>query len=110
MPRGQLANVGDVMVNKNGYHHTRTEDGWRLTHHLVAEEKILGRMLRPGEQVRFKDGDRTNLHPENLEVIFTKTSSIRRRLARIESQLQDLQAEKEDLEEQLRVSEKQTTE
>lgn len=101
MPRGQLARVGDTMVNANGYHHVRTEQGWRLTHHVIAEEKILGRTLLPGEQVRFVDGDRNNLDPENLVVIETKQSSIKRELARIEAKLTELQARKEELEKQL---------
>jgi hypothetical protein len=65
--RGGTSAIGDTMVNKNGYHHTRTETGWRLTHHLIAE-KMLGRPLESGERVSFRDNDRTNLDPENIQI------------------------------------------
>lgn len=107
MPRGQLAKPGDTMVNRNGYHHTKTEEGWRLTHHVLAEE-VLGRPLATGEMVRFKDGDRTNLDKDNLEIIPTRTSSIRRQLARVEFKLAELTALKRDLENQLARAENKT--
>lgn len=93
MPKGKPAKVGDTMVNANGYHNTRTEDGWRLTHQLVAE-KILGRKLN-GEQVRFKDGDKTNLDEANIEIVVRGTASVRKRLARVEAQLEELTAQRE---------------
>jgi hypothetical protein len=99
MPRGQRANVGDTMVNANGYHNTRTETGWRFTHHLVAEEK-LGRPLN-GEQVRFKDGDKENISPDNIEVVPLGKASARKRLARIEAQIEELQAQRKLLVEEL---------
>lgn len=95
MPRGKVAEVGDVMVNANGYHNTRTEEGWRFTHHLIAEQK-LGRRLQ-GEQVRFKDKDKTNLHPDNIEIVPLGKSSIRKRLATLEAKIADLTAERDIL-------------
>jgi hypothetical protein len=88
MPRGQKAKEGDTMVNALGYHNTRTRDGWRLTHHLVAERK-LGRPLRD-EIVRFKDGDKRNLDPGNIEVLAKNKQSVRRRKARLEANLVDI--------------------
>lgn len=94
VPRGKAAEVGDTNVSANGYHYTRTEDGWRLTHHLIAE-KELGRRLDASEQVRFKDNDKTNLSPDNVQVIKKGKTSVRRRLARIEAQIQELTAERD---------------
>lgn len=88
MARGRPANVGDTMINANGYHNTRTEDGWRLTHQIVAEKK-LGRRLRD-EIVKFADGDKTNLDPSNIQVIPKNKQSARRRKARLEANLVDI--------------------
>lgn len=57
-------------VSKNGYHYTRQGPGnWVLTHHLVAAEK-LGRPVNTDvETVRFVDGDRENLSPDNILVV-----------------------------------------
>lgn len=104
MPRGQSAKVGDTMTNVNGYHNTRTDEGWRLTHHLIAEEK-LGRKLNTGsEMVRFIDGDRSNLSPSNIEVIAKNKTSLRRRLAQVEAKIEELQAERKHILNQLKVS------
>lgn len=89
------------MVNANGYHNTRTKDGWRLTHHIVAEEK-LGRPLEPYESVRFKDNDRSNLDPENLEILTKGGARIRKRLAVVEDRIRELQAERNALLRELR--------
>lgn len=92
MPRGRTSEIGDTMVNANGYHNTRTERGWRLTHQLVAEKK-LGRSLLPDEIVKFVDGDKTNLEPDNILVIKKNTVSLRRRKAVLEARIEDLLAE-----------------
>lgn len=93
MARGRKSKVGDTRVAANGYHYTRTEEGWVLTHRLVAE-RALGRPLRHDERVRFKDGDRTNYaDPDNLEVYTVKKSSIAKRRARIEARIEELKAE-----------------
>jgi hypothetical protein len=90
LARGQVAKIGDTMVNANGYHNTRTESGWRLTHQIVAEKK-LGRALKD-EIVKFIDGDKTNLDPSNIQVIPKNKQSARRRKARLEVQLEDIVA------------------
>ena len=56
-------------VAKNGYSYTRIDSGnWRLTHHIIAEQK-LGRAIDPSqERVYFVDKDKTNLDPANIEV------------------------------------------
>jgi hypothetical protein len=92
MARGQRSEVGDERWSPNGYHYTRTEDGWELTHKLIAE-KTLGRKLADNERCRFIDGDRTNLDPSNIAVYVTTTSSKRRRLARLIARRDELNAE-----------------
>lgn len=99
MARGKPAKIGDTMVNANGYHNTRTEDGWRLTHQLVAEKK-LGRKLKD-EIVKFIDNDKTNLHPDNIQVIPKNKQSARRRKARLEANLLDIIAQLKEVNEEL---------
>ncbi|CDS48893.1 hypothetical protein [Polaromonas sp. CG9_12] len=40
-------------------------------------ERILGRYLRPEEEVHHKDGDPTNNHPDNLQVFATHAEHMR---------------------------------
>lgn len=96
MSRGKNAKVGDTRVAANGYHYTKCEEGWRLTHHLVAEEK-LGRKLEKGERVTFDDNDRTNLSPDNIVVKQTGGGSLERRRGQLEARIQELQAELDDV-------------
>ena len=96
MARGKASKVGDVRVSPNGYHYTRTETGWELTHRLVAERK-LGRKLSPEERVRFVNGDRTDRSPDNLEVYRIKERSKEQKRARIEARIEELQAQLEEL-------------
>lgn len=93
MPRGKAAKVGDTNVSANGYHYTRTEAGWKLTHHIIAEKK-LGRPLREDERACFVDGDRTNLTERNIEITIKRTATIKKRLAQVESRIQELEAER----------------
>jgi hypothetical protein len=59
--------VGEERVYTNGYTYIRTQQGWRLKHHVLAEQ-ALGRALRTNERVLFQDGDRTNLSSDNIGV------------------------------------------
>lgn len=93
MPRGKASIVGDTYTSANGYHYTKTERGFRLTHHLVLE-KVLGRPIDTArEQVYFVDGDKTNLHPDNI-AIREKNAKPRKRIAEIDARIAELQAEK----------------
>ena len=47
----------------------------RHTHRVVAE-KMLGRMLRPGEVVHHIDGDKRNNRPENLMVFASQSEHV----------------------------------
>jgi hypothetical protein len=93
MARGRAAQPGDTRVAANGYHYTRTETEWRLTHHIIAEEKILGRPLLPEERVVFI-GSRRELHPDNIKVTVKGRGSTRRRIAQIEARIEELKAER----------------
>lgn len=99
MTRGRAAQPGDTNVSANGYHYTRTDVAWRLTHHLVAEEK-LGRALRSDERVTFADGDRTNLHRDNIVVRAKGSTSTKTKRARIEARIAELQAQLEELDDE----------
>jgi hypothetical protein len=100
MPRGYIAQVGDVTVNKNGYEYTRTEHGWVATHILIMEEH-LGRRLEPGERVFFRDGHKP---PITLDMIELRKhgdkASKAARIAAIEARMEELQAELETLQEE----------
>ena len=97
MPKGVAAEIGDTFTNKNGYHHTKTETGWRATHVINMEEK-LGRPLLPHEYVKFVDGDRSHYGIDNLEL---RTRGDRKgpqsRIDTIDAQIEELQAEREEL-------------
>jgi len=89
MPRGRISPVGTETTNANGYVQVKTEDrGWVGKHTLVLEEK-LGRILQPGERAIFKDTNKSNLSPENIELAISGGSSIRARIARLESEIED---------------------
>lgn len=92
--RGSRSEVGSTKVSKNGYHYTKTEERWRLTHHIIAE-KELGRELTEDERVVFRDGDRTNLDPDNIEVKRKNTASLRRKEAQLLARIEELQAQLE---------------
>lgn len=94
MARGKNAKVGDTRTAPNGYHYTKTEDGWRLTHHILAE-KSLGRKIKKNERVYFKDGDRTNLSKDNVLVKRVRTK--KDRLAEIDNKIAILKQEREEL-------------
>lgn len=94
--RGQVSVVGDTRVATNGYHYTKTEKGWRLTHHLMAEKK-LGRSLKETERVVFADRNRKNLKPGNILVQVKGQSSNAKRKAYLVSRIQELQAQLREL-------------
>lgn len=96
MTRGQRSDIGATRTSPNGYHYTRTEEGWQLTHKIVAEEQ-LGRELEDNERIRFKDGNRQNLTPDNIEVYITKQGSSAKRLAVIDAKIADLQAKRAEI-------------
>jgi hypothetical protein len=98
MPRGVKAEDGSTFVNANGYHHTRVDGKWRPTAHLIAEEKR-GRPLNPKtDQVRFADGDRSNLDPANIVVQPKRDRRSREaRMAQLEVRIAELQQELQEL-------------
>jgi wyosine [tRNA(Phe)-imidazoG37] synthetase (radical SAM superfamily) len=84
-------------VSQNGYDYTKCEDGWRLTHHLVAE-RTLGRSINYDQElVTFKDKDRRNLNPDNIQVQKKGKSSYARRLAQLEARKDEIEAEIEQV-------------
>ena len=92
MARGSSAAVGDTRVSPNGYHYTKTESGWRLTHHIKMEE-ILGRPLAEGERVHFKTSNKLDFGPDNLKLVLEGTANVRRKIAQICARQEDLAKE-----------------
>lgn len=106
MPRGQASPVGTETVNANGYTQVKTENGWIGKHTVILEER-LGRKLRPGESARFKDNNRSNLDPENIYLAEHTTSrSIKAKIAKLEAEIFDKQAQIKDLELELALKER----
>lgn len=98
MGKGAQKEVGHTYIATNGYQYTKVELGnWRLTHHIIAERK-LGRPLKKGERVRFKDLDRTNLNPDNIEVNPRGQSGKERKIAQLKARIEELQGELDELE------------
>ena len=95
MPRGQKASNGDTRVAPNGYHYTKTADVWRLTHHLVAEEK-LGRSLLKAERCFFIDGDKQNLEPKNIRVE-VMSGGVDKKIEEIEEKIEELKIQLKNL-------------
>jgi len=62
-----IASNGYVLIRVGVDHHLADVRGYAYEHRLVAELK-LGRRLLTGEQVHHKDANKTNNHPDNLEV------------------------------------------
>lgn len=62
--------VGDRWYDKDGYVQVKTETGTRAEHRLVVE-KMLGRPLRPGENVHHRNLQRGDNRPDNLELWYT---------------------------------------
>ena len=100
MTRGETSAINTKRTAPNGYQYTKTETGWRLSHHIIAEAK-LGRPLRKGERVVFRDGDRKNLKMDNIEVVLMGKSSVRQKIAQIDARILELQAKRAELVEEL---------
>lgn len=85
----------------NGYAVIKQEDGtWAYKHHLIAKEK-LGRDLKANERVCFKDNDRTNLDPDNIEIKWKLPAKQYQRQSHLRRQIITLRSKLRQLEEQL---------
>jgi len=96
MARGQTAADGDTRVSANGYHYTRQNGKWKLTHHIAAE-KMLGRPLREDERVHFLTGNKLDMSQDNIKVVKKGKANLRARRARLEIRIQELQAELDEV-------------
>lgn len=101
MPRGKVSAIGDRFTNANGYTYEKTKSGWMPVHQLLAEQ-LLGRPLKPIERAIFKDGDRRNLDPTNIRVeLKYHRASLKAKLVRIEEEIRELQAQAQELRDQI---------
>ena len=103
MSRGKSAPEGATYWSQNGYHYTKRDGKFQLTHKLIMEEK-LGRALLESERVRFIDGDRKNLNPDNLKVVTKGNASLSTQLARLVARRDELNAQIADIEEKMRLN------
>lgn len=98
MLRGETFPLGYERVAQNGYHYIKTPTGWRLKHHIIAEEK-LGRVIDTKiETVKFVDRNRDNFDPDNIIVEPKKGVTREAKKARIQSRIEELQAQLDELE------------
>ncbi len=97
MSRGTPARVGDKRTAPNGYEYIKTTNGWVTMGRYIAGQK-LGRHLRPNERIKYLDGDHSNNDPANIEVYVVKQSNPKRKLARLEAQRDEINAQIEELE------------
>jgi hypothetical protein len=105
MPRGQESPIGTERTSPNGYLYRKTEDGWQTVHTLVMEER-LGRPLREDEFVKFSDGDKGNVDPDNLILGLKGRKSLLRRAAVVEARIAELQVTLDELNRRLQIQEK----
>lgn len=91
--------IGATRISKNGYHYTKVDEGnWRLTHHIIAEQKLGRTINKETERVKFIDKDRTNLSPDNIAVVQKGSSSTEKILARLYAARDEIQAKINELE------------
>lgn len=88
--------IQDYYVAKNGYVYWKIEGVWD-TAHRHAMRAHLGRKLRPGERVHFKDGNKDNLSPENLELKQPGPRSKQGRLEHLQETFRDIWKEMYEL-------------
>jgi len=106
MPRGKSSPLGTETTNANGYTQVKVANGKWIGKHVIIAQERLGRTLLPGERAIFKDGNKENLDPENIEVVSTGTrKSIKAKIAKLQSEIEDRQAVIESLELELASSE-----
>jgi hypothetical protein len=100
MARGRTANPGDTRVSPNGYHYTKTDKKWELTHRLTIE-RHLGRPLAEDERCKFAPGfdkakDYNN--PAAILVYKIKEQSAGSKLANLYAKRDEIQAQIDALE------------
>lgn len=105
--RGKAARDGDTMVSANGYHYTKVDGKWKLTHHIVAEE-MLGRSLHASERVIFIN-DKTDLSPENIRVVKKGKQTLQKRLAQLEARRDEINNEINGIKAEILMQENQET-
>lgn len=96
--RGETFALGYERVAQNGYHYIKTPTGWRLKHHIIAEEKYGRAIDTKIETVKFADRNRENFDPDNIIVEPKKGVTREAKKARLQSRIEELQAQLDELE------------
>lgn len=104
MPRGKAAPEGATYTSQNGYHYTKRNGRFVATHILRVQDHI-GRELLPTERVRFKDGDKSNLNLDNLQITVKGEASLKTQRARLVARIEELQAQLAEVDRQIELKE-----
>jgi len=69
--------IGHVRTDRDGYMWIKTDEPrtFKMLHVLIWMEHHPGELINKNEIIRFIDGDKTNLDPENLEKITRKQAA-----------------------------------
>jgi hypothetical protein len=98
MSRGVNSKIGDETIAANGYAYVKTEDGWVLKHHIIAEKKF-GHIIDTNKfRIYFVDNDRSNLDPANIDIKPKGDEAVEKKRERLKIKIAQLQAELEALE------------
>lgn len=98
---------GDQVVAANGYTYVYVARGDKLErvlkHHLVAEKKY-GRPPAEGERVIFKNGDRRDFNPDNIEYATknNELASLKRRRNSLIERIRECKAQLAEVEKELK--------
>ncbi len=65
--RTMISSHGYRLIKLGRQHRLSSPNGYAYEHRIIAEQ-MLGRILREGEIVHHKDGNRLNNDPDNLEI------------------------------------------
>lgn len=102
---GTIAPIGAQRIAQNGYRYTKVKDEganqWRLTHHVRIEQKLGRPIDSTVERVIFIDGNRANLHYDNLKVVSKGAGPLTRRRAVLEDRIRELKAQLADVNQKL---------
>jgi len=95
---GKYRPEGHRFQAKNGYWYEKQNGNFRLLHHIIAEEKLGAPLDTQTHRVRFIDGNRENLDPDNIQVVERKMGrqqrieSIKKKITLLQEELDELEA------------------
>lgn len=91
--RGEQREIGAKHVGPGGYTVIKTPQGWRLLHHVIAEQEYGRPIDTATERVIFVDGNRTNFAVANIRIVKKKHTALEDKRDALEADIARLQAE-----------------